>query len=371
MDLPFFALVYLNRKSYKMDSIISTKQMVLVLESLNSSSPNYLFVGNPGIGKSQIIYNTLKGLETQEGWLVSPPIQIGLMEVEDIMGIPRPTGEDSHFEYLPPKWLYELVKKAKEEDRLLILFWDELNRAKEEHLNALLSAFGTVEQKIGDIKLPKVVNVCTANPPNMGGTADINEALMDRLIPISVEVSPEMWLEWATLNGIDRRILAFLRANPALVYKSKDSVGNSLVGLPHPNPRRWVMVNNTLSLPTEVRDTVIISILGPEVGNNFLGYCESLSIEAFNNIPGLLNREVGLPKDLDGLYVVIGEVARTLVINPTLINPFVNTSLVDEWPIELVSGIVVPVLAKANKSTKDYLMSHPLFKEWAGRFSGE
>ena len=84
-----------------------------------------IITGRSGWGKSEMIAQVAEeeGLEL---------VDFRLSEVlpEDIIGIPKVVGE--YYEYIPPKWLYEVVNNP---EKKYLLFLDEITQGTPEVLN--------------------------------------------------------------------------------------------------------------------------------------------------------------------------------------------------------------------------------------------
>lgn len=114
-----------------------------------------IITGKSGWGKSEMIAQVAeeKGLEL---------IDFRLSEVlpEDIVGIPKV--RDDYYEYVPPKWLYEVLSNP---DKKYLLFLDEITQGTPEVLNICYKIFDKVT-KVGNHELPNVAVVGATNYQN-------------------------------------------------------------------------------------------------------------------------------------------------------------------------------------------------------------
>ena len=108
--------------------------------------------GRSGWGKSEMIQQVAeeKGLEL---------IDFRLSEVlpEDIIGIPKVVGD--YYEYIPPKWLYEVLQNP---EKKYLLFLDEITQGTPDVLNICYKIFDKVT-KVGNHTLNNVYVVGATN----------------------------------------------------------------------------------------------------------------------------------------------------------------------------------------------------------------
>lgn len=111
-----------------------------------------IITGRSGWGKSEMIAQVAEeeGLEL---------VDFRLSEVlpEDIIGIPKVVGE--YYEYIPPKWLYEVVNNP---EKKYLLFLDEITQGTPEVLNICYKIFDKVT-KVGNYVLENVSVVGATN----------------------------------------------------------------------------------------------------------------------------------------------------------------------------------------------------------------
>lgn len=126
----------------------------LLKEAINNNT-KIIVTGKSGWGKSEMIQQVAEelGLEL---------IDFRLSEVlpEDIVGIPKV--KDDYYEYVPPKWLYEVVSHP---DKKYLLFLDEITQGTPEVLNICYKIFDKVT-KVGNYTLDNVSVVGATNYSN-------------------------------------------------------------------------------------------------------------------------------------------------------------------------------------------------------------
>lgn len=123
----------------------------LLSEAIDNNT-KIIITGKSGWGKSEMVKQVAeeKGMEL---------IDFRLSEVlpEDLVGIPKV--RDDFYEYVPPKWLYEVINNP---DKKYLLFLDEITQGTPEVLNICYKIFDKVT-KVGDHELPNVSVVGATN----------------------------------------------------------------------------------------------------------------------------------------------------------------------------------------------------------------
>lgn len=123
-----------------------------ILSEAIDNNTKIILTGYSGWGKSEMIQQVAeeKGLEL---------IDFRLSEVlpEDLVGIPKVKGD--YYEYVPPKWLYDVVNNP---DKKYLLFLDEITQGTPEVLNICYKIFDKVT-KVGNYTLTNVAVVGATN----------------------------------------------------------------------------------------------------------------------------------------------------------------------------------------------------------------
>ncbi len=99
-----------------------------------------LIIGKSGWGKSAIVNKVAKDLK-----LPIITANVTSWTAEDFGGIPRPNKENTHYEYLPPKWAIQNKNKK------FIFFIDEINQASVNVLHALYKV--VLDREVAGVKL--------------------------------------------------------------------------------------------------------------------------------------------------------------------------------------------------------------------------
>lgn len=169
------------------------------------SKNNILIVGNPGVGKSQV-------LEAMRGENINLITMTGSSTIEEyVNGIPQVAGEGDQkvLEYVPPKWFKDMEDWSKEhEDGYQILFLDEFNTADSQVLKTFLTILA--ERRIPTLNksLPdNVVLVGAMNPNDQNDTEKLIRPMASRFMVLEVE---------STINGY-KKFLSGEEASSILV----------------------------------------------------------------------------------------------------------------------------------------------------------
>lgn len=151
------------------------------------SKNNILIVGNPGVGKSQV-------LESMRSDKVNLITMTGSSTIEEyVNGIPQVDGEgkDKVLEYISPKWFQEMEKWNEDpthKDGYQILFLDEFNTADPQVLKTFLTILA--ERRIPTLNksLPdNVVLVAAMNPNDQNDTEKLIRPMASRFMVLKAE----------------------------------------------------------------------------------------------------------------------------------------------------------------------------------------
>lgn len=163
------------------------------------SKNNILIVGNPGVGKSQV-------LESMRSDKVNLITMTGSSTIEEyVNGIPQVDGEgkDKVLEYISPKWFQEMEKWNEQEEHkggYQILFLDEFNTADPQVLKTFLTILA--ERRIPTLNksLPEnVVLVAAMNPNDQNDTEKLIRPMASRFMVLKAESTIDSYKRF--LNG--------------------------------------------------------------------------------------------------------------------------------------------------------------------------
>lgn len=189
--------------------------------------------GKPGIGKSSIIKKVAKNLGLK---LID--IRLSMVDESEIIGIPSISSDGKSFTYAKPEWVVEAQKQPS------LIFFDELNRAKPEVIDACLQIL--LDKKIGmttfnqDVYFASAGNLGEADGTNV---QEIENAALDRLAVIKYDLSLNQWIDQFAEENVLPTIVDFLKNHPSEFYKLPDE-DSSMEN--YPTPRSWTQLSDTI-----------------------------------------------------------------------------------------------------------------------------
>lgn len=228
------------------------------------ASHNIMLMGKHGIGKSQILEKYFSG----KGYKVVTLFLGQMSDPGDLIGIPHKDEAGTKTDFLPPYWFPT-------DGQPIVLFLDELNRARPEVLQTIMDL--ALNRKLAGKSLPEGSRVISA--VNFGEEYQLTEldpALVSRFNIYEFVPSVSDWILWAQKNGVDERITDFISAEPNMLdnHINQDNLDN----LDKTCDRRaWVRVSDIIKGTEEidgVTKSIIAGIVGSMGANHF---CEYLS----------------------------------------------------------------------------------------------
>lgn len=226
------------------------------------ASHNIMLVGKHGIGKSEILTHHfqkdgIKVVTLFLGQMSDPGDIIGLpskVEIKDEKG-----NVTSQTDFTPPYWFPV-------DGKPIVLFLDELNRARPEILQTVMDL--TLNRKLAGKALPEGSRVIAAvNDGDEYQLTDLDPALVSRFNIYEFRPSVEEWLNWATANKVDERVINFIQNNPTWLDGDGDGTKkNEYQGLDKSADRRaWKKVSDIMLKIDAIRD-IHKRIIGGVVG---------------------------------------------------------------------------------------------------------
>ena len=190
-----------------------------------------MLVAKHGVGKSSIVKQV-----AEEFKMYFHSVRLSQCEVGDIKGLPYLNEEDRKTEFLKPYWW------PTDQDSSGILFFDELNRASKDVLQAVFEI--CLDRRLDGEPLPAGWRVVAAiNATDDYDVVELDPALLDRWFYIDFDPTHKEWISWATKSGIHPAIVDFIAQNSELL---DPPVGNLEAGKVYPSRRSWAQLNDTL-----------------------------------------------------------------------------------------------------------------------------
>ena len=242
---------------------IDSRGLAAVLAA-TPASQNIMLTGRHGIGKSQIL---TRHFESQGMKVVT--LFLGQMsDPGDLIGLPCKNTETGKTDFMPPYW-FPLDGKP------VVLFLDELNRARPEVLQTIMDL--ALNRRLAGRALPEGSRLISAvNDGEEYQLTDLDPALVSRFNIYAFRPTAQDWLLWAEKRGIDKRVTGFIAAQPE--WLDGDGLDPSQMdsGLEKtPDRRAWEKVSQVIadiqSLDEEHK-TLLAGIVGTKASVAFYSY---------------------------------------------------------------------------------------------------
>ena len=164
--------------------------------------------GVHGIGKTALV----EDLATRNGWRFAYVAPAQFEEMGDLHGLPISDGTTT--EFAPPDWVPTEAGPG-------ILLLDDFNRADDRILSGIMQLLQRGELMSWSLP-PDWHIVVTANPDGSDySVTPLDDAMLTRMLHVSMEFEPKVWARWATGAGVDERGIAFVLTYPEMVTGSR------------------------------------------------------------------------------------------------------------------------------------------------------
>ncbi|MCR5607425.1 MAG: AAA family ATPase [Treponema sp.] len=231
---------------------INSTELKRVLE-ITPASQNIMLVGKHGIGKSEI----LEKFYTGKGYKVVPLFLGHMSDPGDLIGLLNKNEKTGKTEFMPPYWFPT-------DNQPVVLFLDELNRARPEVLQTIMDL--ALNRKLAGRSLPEGSRIISAvNNGEEYQLTDLDPALVSRFNVFEFVPSVSEWLLWATENKLDSRVIKFISENPS--YLDGAELRKEDMGLEKsPDRRAWTRLAEILNGVPDASDEVYKKISAGIVG---------------------------------------------------------------------------------------------------------
>jgi len=164
--------------------------------------------GVHGIGKTALV----EEIASANGWKFAYVAPAQFEEMGDLHGLPVVTGDSTRF--APPDWV-----PTEEGPGILLL--DDFNRADDRILRGIMQLLQRGE--LVSWSLPDHWHiVVTANPEGSEySVTPLDDAMLTRMLHVSMEFEHQVWARWAIGAGVDERGIAFVLTYPEMVTGSR------------------------------------------------------------------------------------------------------------------------------------------------------
>jgi MoxR-like ATPase len=309
--------------------------------------------GPPGVGKSEMV--------AQVGKRHNVPvidIRLSQMEPSDLRGIPFRV--EARVEWAVPAMLPDVQRHGPEG----ILFLDEITSAPPSVSAAAYQLI--LDRRLGEYQVPDGWAIFAAGnrQGDRGVTYTMPAPLANRFSHFEVESHLDDWVSWAYANGIDERLIGFLRFRPELLFNF-DPSHNPVA---FPSPRSWEFAHRALQKFGENSALMVNTLqacVGPAAGIELAAFVNNL--DKLPDLDAILRGdEVPTPDEIDLQYAVasalVGRALRAKnerkgrEVYGHILN-YANTFPQREMGVMLVSDM--------HRAVGQELFSVPEFTEWA------
>lgn len=341
-----------------------------VLIQNNQRGTPVLIWGNHGLGKTQSVIEYAKN----NNWKLAYCAPAQFEEMGDLHGMPTIVDPDKNISgdeytvYSPPEWV------PKEEGPGILLL-DDINRADDRILRGIMQLLQNFEMQSWKLP-PKWQIVATANPDNGEySVTPMDDAMLTRMLHITLEFDAKSWADWANKHGIDKRGINFVLTYPEVVT-GKRTTPRSLVQF-------FDQIQDIPQLKDEL-DLVIAlckSSLDETTVNSFISFInndltllidpdEILNAENFSDIKVKLDT-IALGKNGEKRIDRIATVCTRLYLHlkNNIYKPekhhkenLVNFIVLDAIPNDLKMSLFLDLNKEANEQVKEMLKDKKLAK---------
>lgn len=291
-----------------MSNIRANITELLQILDIMPAEQNIMLVGNHGIGKSEILtgYYAAKGM---------PVVALFLGQMSDpgdLIGIPNKNEQTGKTDFMPPYW-FPIDGKP------IVLFLDELNRARPEILQTIMDL--ALNRKLAGRHLPEGSRIIAAvNEGDQYQITDLDPALVSRFNIITFNPTAQEWLLWARKAELDHRVIDFIQEDSIWLDKNPDAKEGADTGLDKtPDRRAWKRVSDIIKGHESlggVFNKAISSIVGAKAASAFLSSVSAKKILSGRDILSAFEKHRGtLAKyQLHELSVVNDGIYRSLEV---------------------------------------------------------
>ncbi len=240
-----------------MNISINIQELTQLLDA-TPATHNIMLTGRHGIGKSEILSAHFR----RQGIPVVALFLGQMSDPGDLIGLPNKDEASGKTVFLPP-WWFPMDGKP------IVLFLDELNRARPEVLQTIMDL--ALNRRLAGRELPEGSRIISAvNAGEEYQLTDLDPALVSRFNIYNFRPTAPEWLLWAAKAGVDARVISFLSENHNLLDGDDTPEGSDLDKTP--DRRAWKRVSDVISGVeplTELHRKLIAGIVGLSAGARF------------------------------------------------------------------------------------------------------
>lgn len=309
--------------------------------------------GPPGVGKSQVIAQVASRHRV-------PIIDIRLSQLEpsDLRGIPFRVGE--HVEWAVPSMLPDGSRHGPTG----LLFLDEITSAPPSVSAAAYQLI--LDRRLGAYEIPNGWAIFAAGnrQGDRGVTYTMPAPLANRFTHFEFEVNLDDWVAWAYANGIDERIIGFLRFRPELLFEF-DPAHNPVA---FPSPRSWEFAHRALQKFADHPQVLLGTLqacVGPAAGIELHAFISNL--DRMPDLDAIMRGdEVPIPSEIDLQYAIASAlVGRAIRVKDTPDAPAVHGNILNFAKRLRPREMGVMLVSDLHQAVGQEVFGLPEFAQWA------
>lgn len=204
---------------------VSYDRLLPLVQTTLSAGLSVLVRGHPGVGKSTLAAEAA-------GALGLPLIDIRLAQRDpaDLGGIYFPDRDRQVLDLFPPRWVRQAC------DVPSLVFLDEINAAVT-RLHQAAAYQIVLERRVGPFRFHPETRILAAGnlEEDQAIVSPLSTALCNRFVHFTLAVDAACWLRWASQEGLDPTVLAYIARHGA------DALYANEGDLAFPSPRSWAM----------------------------------------------------------------------------------------------------------------------------------
>jgi MoxR-like ATPase len=257
-----------------------------------------LIVGEPGIGKSDIVDQACRDVGAK--LIIEHPV---VSDPTDFKGMPY--AKDGKATFLPFGDLEDIINAT----TLTVYFLDDLGQAPASVQAACMQLL--LARRINGFRVSD--HVCfvaaTNDHTHRAGVSGILEPVKSRFVTIvRLETDVEAWIAWALKMGLPTEIIAFIRFRPELLHKFEPT--REIKNCPSPRTIHNIAKLMEMGVPQEIEFEVYAGAAGEGVATELVAF-----LKIFRQLPDIdyiimHPEKVDIPDDPATLYALATAVAR-------------------------------------------------------------
>jgi hypothetical protein len=258
----------------KPNMIFSVLDMARKIRLETGKAFNPLFVGEAGLGKSEICQSWVKSKQLEDPTFGFFDLRLAYMEGPDFIGLPKLIESKADAmrlvtDHIIPKMWDDICSTP---NGLLLV--EEPNRANSSVLNCLMQVL--TDHKIHNVSLPKGWIIAGAINPDSAGY-DVNTmdtALRDRFVPFEIVYDQETFVSFMKGNNWHSRIISFVESG-IWMYKKSNEIGDN-PDAKYVSPRTFSPLNQAEKMGLDLNDKLhfetSVALLGKTVGREYYNF---------------------------------------------------------------------------------------------------